>query len=270
MRVDLRPTSGLPLASARGLLAALLSAGYLLALSQGRLGLPALAVFAALATLALLAGYPQAQVRRAAHGLFLLLGVALAAHRLPGFSSAQPFNAEVLSPGALPFSMALNLDKPLIGFWLLLACPWAAPGVAWRQALRTCLWLLPLTSGLVLLIAWLAGLVAWAPKWPPNGWWWLANNLLLVCVVEELLFRGYLQGALERAAAPWLALGISSVLFGLAHIGLGGLWVLLAALAGVGYGLARQRGGLLAAVGVHFGVNLAHFGLFSYPALASG
>jgi membrane protease YdiL (CAAX protease family) len=44
--------------------------------------------------------------------------------------------------------------------------------------------------------------------------------------------------------------------------------VLLAGLAGVGYGLAYRFGGLGAAIATHFGLNLLHFGLFTYPMLA--
>ncbi|MGB9092022.1 MAG: CPBP family glutamic-type intramembrane protease, partial [Pseudomonas farsensis] len=55
---------------------------------------------------------------------------------------------------------------------------------------------------------------------------------------------------------------------GLAHAGAGWQWVLLATLAGVGYGLAYRFGGLAAAIATHFGLNLLHFGLFTYPMLA--
>jgi membrane protease YdiL (CAAX protease family) len=36
-------------------------------------------------------------------------------------------------------------------------------------------------------------------------------------------------------------------------------------MAGIGYGIAYRFGGLPAAVITHFGLNLAHFGLFTYP-----
>lgn len=46
--------------------------------------------------------------------------------------------------------------------------------------------------------------------------------------------------------------------------------VYLATLAGIGYGLAYRWGGVAAAVLCHFGLNLVHFTLFSYPMLALG
>jgi membrane protease YdiL (CAAX protease family) len=99
---------------------------------------------------------------------------------------------------------------------------------------------------------------------------WAINNLLLVTITEELLFRGYLQQGLARLLhrLPYhqaLAIGLASLAFGLAHMGAGWEWVLLAGMAGIGYGIAYRFGGLTAAVITHFGLNLAHFGLFTYP-----
>ncbi|MNT79709.1 CAAX amino terminal protease self- immunity [compost metagenome] len=92
-------------------------------------------------------------------------------------------------------------------------------------------------------------------------------------LVEEALFRGYIQGGLSRRLEhlPYgenLALLLASLVFGLAHVGAGWQWVLLASLAGIGYGLAYRFGGLAAAIATHFGLNLLHFSLFTYPMLA--
>ena len=74
--------------------------------------------------------------------------------------------------------------------------------------------------------------------------------------------------ASERFVPDNLALLLASLLFGLVHVGAGWHWVLLASIAGVGYGMAYRFGGLGAAVATHFGLNLLHFGLFTYPMLA--
>jgi membrane protease YdiL (CAAX protease family) len=72
----------------------------------------------------------------------------------------------------------------------------------------------------------------------------------------------------NRPYGDHLALLLASLLFGLVHAGAGAQWVLLASLAGVGYGLAYRFGGLGAAIATHFGLNLLHFALFTYPMLA--
>ncbi|MFD2644923.1 CPBP family intramembrane glutamic endopeptidase [Pseudomonas japonica] len=255
--------------ASRWTLLALLGAGYALALTHGQLGLPTLPVFALL----LFSGWLVQPVRARhwrvlGHSLFVLTAVALALHGLPGFDNARVIDQVRFSADAVPFSMHLNLDKPLIGLWLLLACPWIVMARRPRPGLAALA--VVLTSLVCLGVAWLLGVVAWSVKWPAQAWLWLANNLLLVSLVEEALFRGYLQGSLQRWLTPLrqgdnLALGLSALLFGLAHVGGGWPWVALATLAGAGYGLAWRHGGLPAALLAHFGLNLVHFALFTYP-----
>uniref|UniRef100_UPI0036D2FF68 CPBP family intramembrane glutamic endopeptidase n=1 Tax=Pseudomonas sp. MD330_11 TaxID=3241255 RepID=UPI0036D2FF68 len=62
-----------------------------------------------------------------------------------------------------------------------------------------------------------------------------------------------------------LALLLASQLFGLVHLGAGWHRVLLASIAGVGYGFAYRFCGLGAAIATHFGLNHLHFGLFTKP-----
>lgn len=253
---------------------ALLSLGYALALFYGQLGsLAAISI-----ALLLIAGFAarQQQVwigRYLGHGLFIFMVLALAMHWLPGFYNGRGINPHRITDDAAPFALYLNLDKPLIGFWLFLVCPW----IVGRRSLRLSVFAtavgLTLSSVLALGGALLLGVISWAPKWPDEAWLWLFNNLLLVTLVEEALFRGYIQGGLSRHLKhlPYgenLALLLASLLFGLAHLAAGWQWVLLATLAGVGYGLAYRFGGLAAAIATHFGLNLLHFGLFTYPMLA--
>ncbi|VVP87561.1 hypothetical protein PS918_02901 [Pseudomonas fluorescens] len=253
---------------------ALLSLGYGMALAYGRLGwLAALPV-----ALLLIAGFAARQPklplgRYLGHALFIVLALALATHWLPGFYNARVIDPQRFTDDAVPFSLYLNLDKPLIGFWLLLACPWIIGRRSLRLFLPATALALTLSALLALGGALMLGVIAWAPKWPEHAVLWLLNNLLLVTLVEEALFRGYIQGGLSRRLGhlphgDHLALLLASLLFGLAHLGAGWQWVLLASLAGIGYGLAYRFGGLAAAIATHFGLNLLHFGLFTYPMLA--
>ncbi|MBK5511292.1 CPBP family intramembrane glutamic endopeptidase [Pseudomonas sp. TH15] len=253
---------------------ALLSLGYALALVYGQLSwLAAISV-----GLLLIAGFAVRQQtvpvgRYLGHGLFIFLALALAMHWLPGFYNGRGINPHRLTDDAVLFSMYLNQDKPLIGFWLLLVCPWIVGRRSLRLSIYATAMALILSVVLALGGALLLGMISWAPKWPDQAWLWVANNLLLVTLVEEALFRGYIQGGLSRhfKHLPYgenLALLLASLVFGLAHLGAGWQWVLLASLAGVGYGLAYRFGGLGAAIATHFGLNLLHFGLFTYPMLA--
>ena len=81
--------------------------------------------------------------------------------------------------------------------------------------------------------------------------------LWVVALSEEFFFRGLLQCWFEKwSGRPALAIGLASILFGLAHLGYGRFpnWnmVLVAAVMGVFYGLAyRQGGGVRAAMVAH-------------------
>ncbi|MBC9904339.1 CPBP family intramembrane glutamic endopeptidase [Achromobacter xylosoxidans] len=211
-----------------------------------------------------------AMARTAGHALFIALAALLFLHWLPGFHNPQVIAPAPLSPDAVPFGMYLNLDKPLVAFWVVLALapPMAGPTprATLSAAFLACAGAVALCLGCALAL----GVVGWTPKWPQSGWIWLINNALLVTLAEEALFRGYLQQRLTdlwrgRAWGSWAALIIAAALFGLAHYAGGWQWMLLAGLAGAAYGLAYKYGGLAAAVLAHLGLNAAHFGLFTYP-----
>ncbi|MBS7652829.1 CPBP family intramembrane metalloprotease [Candidatus Bathyarchaeota archaeon] len=77
--------------------------------------------------------------------------------------------------------------------------------------------------------------------------------VLMVGVVEEMLFRGLLQGSLERVLPHWQAIGVASMIFGLMHVGwMNPLEVLLAYGAGVVFGcLAVSTESLIAPIAAH-------------------
>lgn len=252
-----------------------LALAYAWAWTQGGIEPVALAWPALLALTAVLARPTMAAPARATgHALFLILAVLLFLHWLPGYHNPLVIPRAALTPDAVPFAMYLNLDKPLVAFWVVLVAAPAMAGASARAtltaALAACAGAIAACLGLALAL----GVVGWAPKWPDSGWLWLINNALLVTLAEEALFRGYVQERLTRAwrGRPWgatAALLVAALLFGLAHYAGGWQWMLLAGLAGVGYGVAYRHGGLAAAVLAHLGLNAAHYGLFTYPMRAA-
>lgn len=88
-------------------------------------------------------------------------------------------------------------------------------------------------------------------------------------IVEELLFRGLLFQALNRLGGDWLALAVTSLFFGVAHLGNEGatLWsgFAIALEAGVLLGAAFMwRRNLWFAMGLHFAWNALE-GLLGIP-----
>lgn len=122
------------------------------------------------------------------------------------------------------------------------------------------------TLAVVVPIGWLTGFIqpGLATQSPQFLSYWLAYNLIYTCVVEESFFRGILQTAFIRAlerrfagvTAQAVGIFLAALLFGIAHLGGGPVFVLLATIAGVGYGMAYELSGRLHyAVLVHFAVN---------------
>lgn len=208
--------------------------------------------------------------RVAGHTLFLALAILLFLHWLPGFHNPLVIPRAALTPDAVPFGMYLNLDKPLVAFWVILAATPVMAGASTRATLAAALAACAAAIAACLGLALILGVVGWAPKWPESGWLWLVNNALLVTLAEEALFRGYVQQRLTQwwRGHRWgatAALLTAAILFGLAHYAGGWQWMLLAGIAGVAYGVAYRYGGLTAAVLAHLGLNAAHYGLFTYP-----
>jgi membrane protease YdiL (CAAX protease family) len=210
----------------------------------------------------------------AMHCSFIILSMLLFMHRLPGFNNLLIFDKVHFTPGAAPFTMYLNLDKPFIGF-ILFTCfgsIWYSHRPDSKTLVKAIALPLLTIATICLGTALLLHFVAWEPKLPATAWIWTLNNLLLVAVCEEAFFRGYLQGILGKqifkGKSPYVPLFISALLFGLAHTTGGPALMLLAFIAGSGYGWAYYRGGILAAILTHFFFNVLHFFLFTYPMLA--
>lgn len=234
-----------------------------LALGQGLGGVQVSALLAGVAY----AGWAYADRQLPARlwlAVTLLASVALAAHLVPGFSPLPLAEPQQVSPDAPPYALRLSWDKLLVGMTLLAwwlgrpAQPASSPQRAGWAVLSTLLG--------VPLLALAIGLVGWQPKWPEMLWEWLAVNLLATVLAEELVFRGLLQPALVSWLGARKGVLITAAIFGAVHLPFSPLFALLAALAGLGYGLAFHYSGRLAvAVALHLAVNLCHLLLLSYP-----
>ena len=72
-------------------------------------------------------------------------------------------------------------------------------------------------------------------------------------------------------SATWLAVAVSTVLFGLAHAAGGLGYVFLAGIAGLGYSAVYSvTRRIEAPILVHFLLNATHFIAFTYPSFSMG
>ncbi|KLU15174.1 MULTISPECIES: CPBP family intramembrane glutamic endopeptidase [Xenorhabdus] len=198
--------------------------------------------------------------------LLLIGGILLFVHYIPGFHNLKYLDKVQAGPFSAPFSMYFNFDKALLPFILICCMPTLfirkplvdAPAHGWAlliAAIPALLWLATVSGGLSVELH--------LPNWFPA---FVIANLFFVSLAEEALFRGYIQQKLSQWMNPYLALVMTSLLFGAAHFAGGGLLMIFATLAGLIYGLTwLWSGRLWVAVAFHFSLNLMHLLFFTYP-----
>lgn len=235
---------------------------------QGFIDWRALFSITALVLAAVAACRLSGALRIAATVVAALLALALAMHLLPGFANPKLLDAVRLSAGAAPFTLYLNFDKASAGLLLLATF---APRLRRGDRIAALVGIVSagaaLTTAITMGVAVALGVTAVDPKWPGAGiaLGFLAVNLLFTCVTEEAFFRGLLQERLPAA----VAMLVSALLFGLAHLPGGLAMAGLATLAGLGYAFVYQRTRRIeAAIATHFILNAVHFFFFAYPALS--
>ncbi|PHM48151.1 CPBP family intramembrane glutamic endopeptidase [Xenorhabdus miraniensis] len=198
--------------------------------------------------------------------VLVISGILLFIHYLPGFHNLKYLDKVQTGPLSAPFSMYFNFDKALLPFILLFCLPTLftrkpvvnAPPHGWAlliAAIPALLWLATVLGGLSVELH--------LPSWFPA---FVLANLFFVSLAEEALFRGYIQQKLSQWMSPYLALIITSLLFGAVHFAGGGLMMAFATLAGLIYGVTWMWSGRLwVAVAFHFSLNLIHLLFFTYP-----
>ena len=210
--------------------------------------------------------------------------VVLATHRVPGFHGLPLLAPTVICEGCQRLWLLGHMDKPFVGLLLfaiaLNGWPlWSRGKRAHPPLLRSAgvtVTTVAVVALAVMGVMSLLSAVRWAPKAPDVAtvMMFLAVNLFFTTFAEEVFFRMFLHDAMRRCfpktfTSAWRIIAVSTALFGLAHIAGGPLYVLGALLAGIGYGYVYEKTQRIEwAIAAHFGVNVTHFFLFSYPRLA--
>ena len=204
---------------------------------------------------------------------FFLLGSGIWFHKIPGFWNLKLIDGVYLSPEALPYTMYLNFDKVSLGLMVLAGTPFLVQKKEWgrlfKETFLKAFFVIVSLAGL----SYALGFVKLDIKVPECLWIWALTNLLFVCVAEEAFFRGFVQKNLfvlfeNTRFRSFGAIVIAAFFFGLFHSYGGIQYMILSAIAGIGYGWIYQTTGRLeASILTHFSLNLMHFLCFTYPAL---
>ena len=197
--------------------------------------------------------------------------LALSVHKFAGFVNPSLVSNMRVSEGAPTFTHNLNFDTTAAG--LILFAVFCVPARS-RDDWRTVFKAYPIILGtplIVFAIGLALGYVNVDPKFVAYAPIFFTCNLLFTCVTEEAFFRGFIQEQLTNGmkrwkAGPYIAVAIAALLFGIAHAKGGPLLIVLASIAGVGYGYAYLSSKRIeAAILTHFALNALHFVAFTYP-----
>lgn len=193
-------------------------------------------------------------------------------HLTPGFYNKLVINRIYLSLISYPFSMYLNFDKAMAAMIIYITS-----GLYIREQYLDKKSILQVSryfiigAPIIIITAYLLSYIKYDPKIPNIITIWVVNNLLFVCVGEEIVFRGFIQEQLKvllknKIEIPYLYIILSAIIFGLYHFSQGITYVLLASISGIIYGFTYEKTNrLLCSILIHFGVNLTHLLLFTYP-----
>lgn len=214
-------------------------------------------------------------------GIVLLLFLAaFYIHAIPGFHNPIVIAEYHISENAVDYKKYFNLDKPLYGILIFyFGHQLITSKKELLRVLRISIPIAIVTTAIVATGAWFSNFLTIDIKLDLFSRkifiLWFLSNLFFTCFAEEALFRGFLQKHLsnflnERIPyANYIALLIASILFGLAHFGAGSVtYVVLATIAGIGYGYAYMKTDRLeASILCHILLNTFHFLFLTYPML---
>ncbi len=202
--------------------------------------------------------------------MIAVVSLALAMHLIPGFTHYKIAEGVFISNGAPAININANIDKVFAGVILLLMANTINVSQL-KTSPKADFHLVPFYTVLVLIVAYLTGLDL-DIKLPQVTLVFIVTNLVFSVITEEAFFRVVIQNTLINTfknRLPWasgLAIVLTSMLFGLAHIGGGWHFVILATFAGLIYGYVYHRTGrLTVAIVTHLSVNVGHFLLLVYP-----
>jgi hypothetical protein len=203
-----------------------------------------------------------------------IIAYFLASNWVVGFKSWKLISEEIISEGAEPYNLVLHFDAIIASMGILLFA--FAPIRRLSQYKLVALKILPVVVVIIISLALFAlgfNVVKVSPKVPDFWLIWLFSNLIITCVVEETIFRLFLQNTLSYILMSYrfrafVSILVSSLFYAIyytpipmfSYITL----LLLSSCYGYVYHVTKR---IEASIILHFIVNSIHFFFFTYPQL---
>lgn len=207
--------------------------------------------------------------RSASFLVIIIAAVAYASNVVDGFNTIEVFKNTWITPNKNDVTVRYNANAAVVGV-LLLSCFRDQLITNTQQLLvATRNSFLIIFIGLIVIysLGLLIGYLRFDPAFHSIVLPLFISNLFFVVLAEEMLFRGVVQTRLieyiKHPMSVTIGLVITSILFGLLHVGGGWKLAFLATLAGMLYGYVYIRTGRLEmAIAAHIALNAFNAILF--------
>lgn len=242
-----------------------------LAIIEGRILWYALPFIAAFAVASFICYRPKTHdfTKFVAGFITILLDTCLFLRKIPGFVNLQIYQDIQLSSN-LTLLINFSLEKQLVScFLVLFAISPIRTLSEWKNMFVKIYPYIILFLVLIVTIAVMIGYAVFDPKMPDNTIIRALNKLFYTCLVEEVFFRGFIQNNIISCLKKYrhkniISLIITSLLFGIAHLRKGIVFVLLAFIAGIFYGFVYIKSKRIeASILAHFCLNFIRLIFFS-------
>ncbi|WP_444994051.1 CPBP family intramembrane glutamic endopeptidase [Aliikangiella sp. IMCC44359] len=224
----------------------------------------------------MLANSAQSKILRSfAYVAAVLIFLSLGLHVIPDFQNQLIVKQVAIKSLSQPFSMYINFDKSLAGVIVFLVLIKKSPiplsSELFIKAVLISLAMVGIALGTALSLDivdvnldYLLG--------APFLIIFIVNQIMIVCLAEEVFFRGMIQEKLysifdqEKRYYYIIPVSVTAIIFGIVHLAGGVYYMLVAMIAGLGYGLVYQLTRRVEfSIACHFLLNIIHLGFLSYP-----
>jgi uncharacterized protein len=170
------------------------------------------------------------------------------------------------------YALKANMSKPLIALILLATVVPTINRLAdIKRILIKTIPILLIGIPVVAIFSLIVGYTRFDFKLQPIIFVWGIVNLFITCMGEEVFFRGIILRELMNTFISFrngklISLVLSSLIFGVVHFDGGLLFILVATIAGLLYGIAYiKTENIESSILCHFGLNVFHFVFLTYP-----
>ena len=131
---------------------------------------------------------------------FIVVGAITLLNKVPGVHNWKIIDDVLLTSDAIPLNLYFGFDSGIIGLSVIaFGISTICSKTELKNMLKKLIFLIPLMLIVVISFSIVFGYVKWDPKWTPLVFIWSLSNLFFTCVIEESIFRHFIQKGLQNS-----------------------------------------------------------------------